>query len=281
MARARARSKEPIYRGAKKRLHSLAEVLEHAERLAPRLAFTQLVLDLLYANRRCSSISHAEWEQDVRLATAMDDCFRRLRPLENTIDQIADFETRSAAIQNLTSPRAALALCYHGGFPYFRMRLFGHLFPQSVSIASTGKHAAHDGAFALFAAREALLKGLPVLIAPDGRFGKETGSITVLGAKRAITDGAPFLAYSTGCSTAWFDVVRTGRGFAIDIVPGPCREDHESFGHFRDRFYKFYAERIESCLTGDPRNLAINESWGRTFEMMLAGAVDGYRRGRR
>jgi len=264
----------------RKRFVTVADALEDARKRANEISDPpRRVLDVLYANTRCTSMFRGEWEREVRIATALDKNLTHFGsvPLLRQVGKQIGEAARVAVVQQLTSA-PTLVLGYHGGFGFTRRKLFARLFPEAVVIGATGKYAANDGAFALFAAREALLEGGLVLIAPDGRFGKESGTITVLGAQLPVTDGAPFLAYATNCNVAWFALIRTGDGFTLETVAGPRREHGETFADFRERFYRFYADRLEASLTTDPYNLPVSKNWKWTLTAMLEGKVYRVRR---
>jgi len=229
----------------RKRFVSVADALEDARRRASALDIPKPLLDFLYSRTRFSLLSPAEWEQEVRVATALDDNLTRFgsqRLLREIAHQI-DTSTRVAVIRELKSA-PTLVVGFHGGFGNTRRKLFARMFPDGIVIGAAGKHTASDGAHALFAAREALLQGGLVLIAPDGRFGKEAGTISVLGAQLPITDGAPFLAHTTGCAVTWLALVRTGERFTLQTVSGPQAEKHERFADYKERFYRFYSDRL-------------------------------------
>src|SRR5206468_1104558 len=58
---------------------------------------------------------------------------------------------------------------------------------------------------------------------------------------------------------------------------GPHCEEGEPFNDFRDRFFRYYVEKIEAALTGDPRNVVASSNWARTFSAMFSGQVDRFR----
>ncbi|HEY1960779.1 MAG TPA: hypothetical protein VGG69_00050 [Rhizomicrobium sp.] len=215
----------------------------------------------------------------MRVATALSDNFMRCggSSLFKDLGRQIDRGVRVRTIRELkASP--TLVLGFHGGFGYARRKLFARLFPDSVIIGATGKHTATDGAHALFAAREALLQNRLVLIAPDGRFGKESGTISILGAQLPVTDGPPFLAHISRCSVTWLALLRTQDGFTLETMAGPRHEEGEAFAGYRDRFYRFYTERLEEAFTSDPANLSLTINWKLIFSAMLAGKVYRFRR---
>lgn len=56
-------------------------------------------------------------------------------------------------------------------------------------------------------------------------------------------------------------LVRDGAGVAPNILIGPTREEGEGYRDFSERWFKFYAERLEETLTGDPRNISLRPFW--------------------
>src|SRR6185437_16111150 len=228
---------------------------------------------------RRTSLSQAEWERHVRVATAFDENLTRFGSaplLKQIADQLA-VPPRDALAAELTFA-PTLALTYHGGYSVLLRRLFGRFHPDGVAIGAVGKYAARDGAFALFAAREALLEAKPALVAPDGRFGKEALAISVLGAQVPVTDGAPFLAHATGCNVVWLALIWKTHGFTVEAIAGPRRDAGEPFADYRGRLYQFYADRLEQAFTGDPLNLPLTKNWKFIFSAMLDGKVHRFRR---
>jgi hypothetical protein len=264
---------------ARKRFRTVPGALDDARTRADTVAIPASILDFLYSHTRHPCTSRFQWERDVRVATALDENFMRFgcMPLFKDIGRRVGNAAREALVRELKSA-GTLVLGFHGGFGYARRRLFARLFPESIIIGATGKHTATDGAHALFAAREALLQDGLVLIAPDGRFGKESGTISVLGAQLPVTDGAPFLAHTTRCRVAWLALIRTEDKFALETMPAPRAEEGERFAGYKERLYRFYADRLEEAFTGDPANLPLTANWKLTFNAMLAGKVYRFRR---
>ena len=261
------------------RFLTLSDALQEARARAADVALKSQLMDFLYSKTRYSSISRGDWEEQVRIATALDENITRrgsaalLREIGQSIDRAI-----KAKIKRQLTSAPTVAVCYHGGFSVPRRKLFARMFPEGVVIAASGKHAAHDGAFALFAAREAVLDRRPALMSPDGRFGREAGTINVLGAQLPVTEGAPFLAHTTNAAVVWFALLRKENGFTLEVSPGPQPDKGERFSDFRDRFYRFYVDRLEEAFTGDPSNLPLSVNWKLTFGAMLAGKVYRQRR---
>jgi hypothetical protein len=245
----------------------LSSLVERAK-AASEVPVSNWLLKFLHKRTRCVGMTREEWEKEFRFALAL----RRLRPLiANASPKILSEiigPDKDSIVRQFAAGGATLAVSYHGGFPAVRIALFKHLFPDSVPMM--GRAAVRDAAAALFAAREALLKGNHVLIAPDGPFGTK-GTISVFGARHKVSDGAPFLAHVTGCNVAWFEAIRTKEdGFAVEIVPGPRAQRGEPYPEYRARFFRFYQERIQAALSGDPRSIALHPSWSNSFENMRA-----------
>jgi hypothetical protein len=256
----------------------LAGALDDAQQRANEIEISQPILDFLYRKTRWKSLARTEWERQVRVATVFDENLTRFGStplLKRIANQIAVPLKSTVAADLISAP--TLAITYHGGYSVPVRRLFAYLFPESVVIGANGRYAARDGAFALFAAREALLEAKAVLIAPDGRFGKAAATISVLGAHLPVTDGAPFLAHATGCNVIWIALIWTDHRFTIETIAGPRRVAGEPFADYRGRFYRFYADRLEQAFTGDPANLPLTKNWEFIFSAMLAGKIHRFR----
>jgi hypothetical protein len=234
------------------------------------------VLKHLYSHSRYDAMAYEEWKRQVVRAAATDLALRKMlrRKPDAALADLVDPVARADIVQRLSSPSGMLVLAFHGGFSLLVRRLFTHLMNDSLSIAAGGQHQASRGAYVLLAAHRALRAGKTVGLAPDGRWGKQTGTIPVLGAHRSVSDGGPFLAHATRCDTAWFALRRSDGGFVPDIVAGPRHDGGETFAAFRERFFRFYAERIEAAFTGEPRSLSLTSSWAETFSAMLTGRAE-------
>jgi hypothetical protein len=51
----------------------------------------------------------------------------------------------------------------------------------------------------------------------------------------------------------------------IHVEPMPRPEGKESFSSFSERFWQFYASRVEENFTGDPHNISLLPRWRRPF----------------
>jgi hypothetical protein len=134
---------------------------------------------------------------------------------------------------------------------------------QRVLLMGTGTalKKGQDPREALFNALRVLQEGGTVALAPDGPMGKQSIELNVLGTKSPAGDGAAFLAYQSNCATAWCTAIRENDRFVPILEMGPRRESGESFKDFQDRFFRFYVEKIEGVLTGDPNNIALAGRW--------------------
>lgn len=232
------------------------------------------ILNHLYAHSRFQSVGREEWERELRLATGLD------RSLHRVVGRISvgkfcpvDDAPKQAAMEYLRSPSGTMLLVYHGGFAALARALFADWFPDGVRISAKGDYKAKAGAFALFAARRALLDGKTVLISPEGRVGEARLKVPVVGAECSVADGAPFLAHDTKCRTVWFGLARDGERMVPQLVEGPRASSGEPFAAYRERFGEFYGGQIEAILTGEPRNLSLSRNWVRLFERALTGVT--------
>jgi hypothetical protein len=256
----------------------MESVIARARKIATALEINPRTLDGLFARSQFQSLGREAWEQELRFATGMDRALHRalkttpvgmLGPVDEAVSQ--------AATEKLRSPTGTLLLVYHGGFAALGRALFSDWFPDGVRISAKGDYKAKDGAYALFAARRALLDGKNVLISPEGRFGKARGTVPIMGMDCSVGDGAPFLAHSTQCRTVWFGLIRDNDRFATLLVEGPRASREEPFPAFRERFFGFYAAQIEKAFAGDPRSLSLSRNWAG----LLEGESPGSKRERR
>jgi hypothetical protein len=98
-------------------------------------------------------------------------------------------------------------------------------------------------------------------MAPDGMIGRSVSKISVLGMEIELPSGAAYSAYVSKCNTAWMTLVRDGASVVPNILIGPTREKGEGYLDFSRRWFKFYGERLEETLTGDPRNISLSPLW--------------------
>ena len=84
---------------------------------------------------------------------------------------------------------------------------------------------------------------------------------------------APTIAFESGCATGWYTVAREGDRFVPVYEPGPSRETKESFKDFKGRWWAFYAARVETLFTGDPRNITLWHFWPKLFSSDTTAAL--------
>lgn len=91
-----------------------------------------------------------------------------------------------------------------------------------------------------------------VTIVPDGGAG-DTHAVEVLGRPVPVGKGAATLAFRGRAATFAARSRWTGRGFEVQILPGPVAEDDR--GPFEEAFYRFYADHLEQILLGPPEDM--------------------------
>lgn len=256
---------------------SIDQLLQSAEQSVKNIKINPRILDFLYQHSRADSPSRELWERQVRFAVAINrlmvDCFSPF-PFDRIRGAI-DESSKGRASEQLNRPHGMLVLTFHGGFPQLARGLFDDMCKDGITLQRKGSRegkvsATSDPGASLFAALRMMQEGRNVLMAPDGPFGKPRECIHVLGIACPVADGAAFLAYHASCNTVWYSLERTDRAFSPIVVAGPRREPGERFEEFRTRLYRFYAERIEEALTGDPRSLAISGRWGSRISKALS-----------
>jgi hypothetical protein len=168
------------------------------------------------------------------------------------------------------SSKGTLLVTFHGAFApvaveLFRRRSAGGTTLAGGGILEEGEDAVTDFKDAMFTALNKLRDGGVVLMTPDGQKGRQENQLKLLDIDAPVGEGAAFLAFTSGCNTGWYTVVRDGDGFAPLFEPGPSRRSGEKLGEFSERFHEFYARQIESIFTGDPRNIVIFGRWAKLF----------------
>lgn len=255
------------------RVSDAASLFSSSKRLARHLYVNTGALDYLYARSRWANASRSEWEKAVRRACAMYRVLRRSRRLLPW-DEMLGFSRIDALLDRLKSspesPKGTLLVTFHGAFAPVAVELFRKRCAGAVTLAGggvlrEGMEAMADFKDAMFMALNALRDGDVVLMTPDGQKGRQEAPLKVLDVAGTIGEGAAFLAFTSGCNTGWYTVVREGDGFAPMFEPGPSRRSGEKFAEFSSRFHEFYARQIESIFTGDPRNIAIFGRWAKLF----------------
>ena len=251
-----------------------ARLFENARRISTSLRPSGALLDHLFANSVCTRMNRAEWENEFLTSMAVDlllrDFFRPV-PLMK-LGQYLDHAAAAETFAQLSSARGMVLVAFHGSFVVLVRKLFEQV--NGGFMVQTGGQDApspqSDSRGVLFVAMRALQEGRHVYLAPDGPYGSRNYSVGVFGIQRKVGEGAPFLAFHTGCETGWWSVARCDERFSPIVEPGPRRQEGENYDRFRDRFFRFYASKIEAVLTGDPQNLALSEGWISRLERMIA-----------
>jgi hypothetical protein len=255
------------------RVSDAASLFSSSKRLARNLYVNTGALDYLYARSRWANASRPEWEKAVRFACAMYRVLRRSRRLLPW-DEMLGLSKIDALLGRLKStaesPKGTLLVTFHGAFAPVAVELYRRRFAGAVTLAGggvlqEGMEVTADFKDAMFTALNTLRDGGVVLMTPDGQKGRQEGRLKVLDVAGTIGGGAAFLAFTSGCNTGWYTVVRDGDRFAPVLELGPSRRSGEKFAEFSGRFHEFYARQIESIFTGDPRNIVIYGRWARLF----------------
>jgi hypothetical protein len=247
---------------------SEAELFRNAEMIADRINLDKGFLEFLYSkSRHVPPMTREAWEREVRIANAthriLANHFKGLHigKLAQLVDQTAAKES----FDKLQGPDGVVLLTSHSGFIKLAAKMFVARFAGADTIKGAVVRLGSDPRDTLFASLRFLQRGGAVFIAPDGPNGKLSLSLNVLGKSFRVGDGAAFLAYTANCNTAWYVAARQGDYFVPVIEPGPKRQPNESFEDFKARLHRFYAEKIESLATGDPRNIVFGRRWQQTL----------------
>jgi hypothetical protein len=255
-------------------IQSSGDLVTYAEKIADRIVISQQALDKLYSCSRFSTLPRDVWERRVRVSFCIDHI-----TTDVYLDwyDLFDQDVSQAALSRLDASKGNLLITTHGGFISIAASWLRRAVPDRLVLVNKNRtgltnrlkiSANEDVRAALFTLHRALQDKQTVLMAPDSQVGSLQSSITVLGSERRLADGAAFLACETGCSTAWYTVVREGSRFTPVIVAAPTREPGEKYQHFKGRLYGFYAEQIESMMTGDPDNIVFKQGWMREIEAL-------------
>lgn len=241
------------------------ELFARAAQLRDRIKIEPTLLDYLHRHNR-DETPRTVWERHVRMAWALESVMHKYRQslqLDGP-DGLIDESAKQRVLERLNSGKPILLLNFHGGFVAIKQRFFtANTAADKLGLVLKNGPSKEDPGASLFAALRSLQNGQAILMAPDGPNGKQNASFAVLDKVMPGGDGAAYLATAAECNTAWYDCVVDGNRFRPQIVLGPKREQHERFEAFRDRLHAFYAEKIESVLTGDPRNLVLRPRWTR------------------
>jgi hypothetical protein len=284
-ARQRARLTAP-------RADSLTALFGGAQQLVSTVVMDERAADYLFTKSRCAGMSREQWENEIRLTTAI---YQTLRASRRTLawEQAVDVQALDEAFARLRSApnasRGTLLLTFHGPFAPLVQELFKRRC-QAGAILGGGREDrgevrmfdSRKGSWtftksgdALFEALNILRDGNLLLMAPDGWKGKRSEEFHVLGGTAAGRGGAAFLAHASGCNTAWYNFARDGGRFSPVIESGPARADGEYPAAFSQRLHDFFASRIEDVFTGDPRNIMLFGRWAQCFA--LAAKTQGGR----
>lgn len=257
-----------------------ALILENAEKVADARG-SDPVIDYLHAQASAASAPREAWVRQALVASSieflLEDFFTVRSPWR--LREMFDPESAAPAAQAMRSPRGLLALTFHGGFAALSRHFFAGYVDDGLVVDDKARPKFHsvgadDPGAALFAALRALQEGRSVCLAPDGRGGRPAGRIRVLGASCPVADGAAFLAYETGCDTAWYAIGRDGRMFFPVVEAGPSRAPGETFQEFRARLMAFYSGKIEAHFTSDPQNLTLLKDWRRRLSQAMSASGD-------
>jgi hypothetical protein len=253
------------------------DLFDAAEYLSDRIDISQTLLHRLYAVSRCRSLPRADWERQVRNAFCLDHLTADLyRPSDLVSEWISGYDdlieqtARDHAFAHINASKGMLLFTFHGGFFSLARDLYAKMVKDGLTFGmqSSGRprmiSAGENPRAALFLALRAVQDGKVMLMAPDAIWGNLSSSVTVAGRSVPVADGAAFVAYESGCDSAWFTVERRDRHFVPVVIHGPKREEKEKYADFKDRWLRFYGGQIEGVLAGDPRNIVLRARWGKS-----------------
>jgi hypothetical protein len=269
------------YRGVP---HIRDDLFNSAATLSERIDLPNDLLDQLYSRSRFKPMRRDVWERHVRTAFCCDHiAMEFMRGLDEEAGQFIGGASKDPiqhivakvdeALSSIDRSRGLLVVSFHGGLLRIMVAIYRELFASGLFM---GKKAGDteggrtderfigvkgDEGAALFKAVRALQDGKTLWMNPDGMIGRGVSKISVLGVEIALPSGAAFAAYESKCNTAWITFVRDGVSVVPNIVIGPTREKGEGYRDFSKRWFKFYGERLEEALTGDPRNIALRPFW--------------------
>lgn len=255
-----------------------------AAALSERVDLPKDLLDQLYRSSRYKPMRRGIWEHHVRTAFCCDHIANDLmRGIDARAGQFIGgtckdpLQSLSAKVDDalglVDRSRGLLVVSFHGGLYRIGLAIYRELFPGSMIMRKKAgdtdggrtdeRHIGVKGEewAALFKAVRSLQDGKTLFMAPDGMIGRSGSKISVLGQEIALPSGAAYAAYASKCNTAWMTLVRDGAGVAPNILIGPTREEGEGYRDFSERWFKFYGERLEETLTGDPRNISLRPFW--------------------
>jgi hypothetical protein len=233
-----------------------------AEDLSARIDLDHALLRHLYAHRLDSSTSFADWDAQVRTAFVIDHMISD-QVVEN-VDELIDADAKTEVLDTVASSKGMLLVTFHGAFLTLARKLFSEEVEGGITFASQGSSgdarriaAKQEPREALFLALRAVQEGKALLMAPDAQLGKRAHSIEIAGIDIPVANGGAFIAYETGCDSAWFTVIRRGNRFLPVLSFAPKPNSGESFGEFSERWLRFYGQQVEAILLGNPQSSSL------------------------
>ena len=255
-----------------------------AAALSERVDLPKDLLDHLYRNSRYKPMRRGIWERHVRTAFCSEHIANDLmRGMDERVGQFIGGTCKDPlltlraqvddALRLVDRSKGLLVVGFHGGFYRIGLAICREFFPDSMTMRKKAgdtdggrtdeSHIGVEGEewAALFKAVRSLEDGKTLFMAPDGMIGRSVSKISVLGMEIELPSGAAYSAYVSKCNTAWMTLVRDGASVVPNILIGPTREKGEGYLDFSRRWFKFYGERLEETLTGDPRNISLSPLW--------------------
>jgi hypothetical protein len=265
------------------------DLVHAASALADRCTVSPVLGDFLFRVRRNRELSFPEWFTEFKTTQIINHLFndafvmaqvrnRSDKPglacLERFLDclvpaRYVNVSKTEELFRSLDVSNGLLLSTFHGGFLTVVRALFDTMMPEHYTMVGerTGrsgqivtKSGRHGSAFR---AVKALREKKAVLVASDITDIAEVAStgVNLVGMAWRFPNGAPVIAYEANCATGWYSVRRKGNEFVPYFVEGPRRIPGEGFDRFKERWFAFYAARIESALTGEPESLSLQPVW--------------------
>jgi hypothetical protein len=247
-------------------LHDEMSIFDSARIIADQIRIPDKLLDFLHAKSRWNPMPKAEWSLAVRSACAIDLMLRRV--FKQRLGKFGNLIDNREALEKL--PTGTLLVSFHGAFIRLARPLFAAAIPDGLQVHK--RFAEEDSRGALFSSLRTLQDGKSLLMAADGTQGNMAGvpTIRVFETETPVGSGTAFLAHTLGCETFWYALTRREMRFAVIIEKAPRREPSESLTSFSERFWQFYASKIEENFTGDPHNISLLPRWRRPFANYLS-----------
>ena len=248
-------------------------LFDRARGIAPSIEIAPKSLSFLHRQSRDQITPRTEWENGVRLATAveylMDQAVRERNA--DGFAQLIDERSAEAALEQMQACKGLLLLTCHSGFRTINRIAFRSFQRGGHATILTRLKIENDRRTALFETLRALQNGMTIVMAPDGAMGRQSDALTIFGQPVPVGDGMAFLAFETGCQTAFFSMRLAEEHFVPSIAFGPRRQTSETRLEFAARINRFYATSIEGLMTGDPRSIVLNHRW----QQFILGAQRG------